>query len=168
MATKRPLVWGDDTQSLREIRDGETLVGIPGAGGGNGGGSGVTADVQAVMAGGVALKDGEVGAGDAVFLRVDDAGLLRCARASAGPDGRAADALAAQIVGDRVWFCQHGMVAGYAGLPPGGGVFLAVDAGGVTATPPWEPGQSVQRLGTALTESVILFERGVSRPILEE
>ena len=29
MVAKRPLVWGDDTQSLREIRDDETLAGIP-------------------------------------------------------------------------------------------------------------------------------------------
>ncbi len=162
MATRRPLVWGDDTQSLRELRDGETLAGVPG----QGGGGAVGAELHALMAGGVALADDDIVAGDAVYLRLDDVGRLRCARASAGPDGRAADALAAQIVGDRVWFCQHGMVAGYADLVPGGDVFLAGTAGGVTPVPPWEPGQSVQRLGAALTESIVLFERGTPRLIL--
>ena len=162
MTTRRPLVWGDDTQSLREIRDGESLAGVPAQGGG------VTAELTSLMAGGVALKDGTIKPGDAVFLRMDADGLLRCARASASAGGRPADALVAQIVGERVWFCQHGMVAGYAGLSPGNDVFLSAAAGVVTPIPPWEAGQFVQRLGTALTESIVLFERGVSRLILED
>lgn len=167
MNTHRPLVWGDDTQSLREIRDGETLVGVPASGGGDGGTVNITSTVQTVMAGGVALKDGAVGVGDALFLRVDDAGLLRCARASAAPDGRAAEAIAAQITGDRVWFCQHGLVSGYAGLTAGAPVFLAVAPGGVSTVMPLEAGHYVQRIGTAITATMIHFEPGVARLILE-
>ena len=161
MSTKRPLVWGDDTQSLREVRDGETLAGVPGQGGGT-----TVHDAPTFMAGGVARRDGAVTAGDAVYLRMDVDGLLRCARASAAEGGHPADALAALVIGDRVWFCQHGLVSGFTGLVPGMDVFLAAEAGGVTQTIPWEPGESVQRLGSAITESIVLFERGVSRLVL--
>lgn len=164
MAIRRPLVWGDDTQSLREIRDNETLAGVPGGGGGDT----TTAGVQTLMAGGVALADGTVTVGDAVYLLMDGGGNLRCRRASAGVGGTPADALAAALVGDRVWFCQHGLVSGYSGLTPGGDIFLSATAGQVTQTPPWNPGQSVQRLGTAVTESMVLFARETSRLILSE
>ena len=163
MTARRPLIWGDDTQSLREIRDNETLVGVPGQGGGGSGGG----ESPSLMAGGVVLADGAVSVGDAVYLQLDN-GALRCARASAADQGHAADALAALVVGNRVWFCQHGLVAGYSGLTPGGDVFLALAPGGVTQVPPWEPGQCVQRLGTALTDSIVLFERGAPRLILED
>jgi len=163
MSERRPLVWGDDTQSLREIRDSETLAGVPGQGGRT-----TVADSPSLIAGGVALVDGAVAAGDAVYLQLDGNGQLWCSCASAAENGHAADALAALVVGNRVWFCQHGLVSGYSGLVPGGDVFLAITPGGVTQTPPWEPGQSVQRLGEAISESIILFERGVSRLILED
>jgi hypothetical protein len=170
MALKRPLVWGDDTQSLREIRDDESLVGVPAQGGNTGGDPGVsvTANVQSVMAGGMALKDGEVKGGDAVFLRMDDAGNLRCARASAEAGGHAAEALAAQVIGDRVWFCQHCLVSGYTGLVPGAAVFLNAHPGWITMTPPNAVGQVVQRIGTAITEGMIHFAPGVARLILGE
>jgi len=164
MTALRPLVWGDDTQSLREVRDNETLAGIPS----QGGGGTVGGDSPSLMAGGVALADGTVAAGDAVYLQLDGSGSLRCARASADDQGHTADALAALVAGNRVWFCQHGLVSGYSGLTPGGDVFLSVVPGDVTQTPPWEPGQSVQRLGVAITESIVLFVRGVSRLILED
>ena len=160
MTAKRPLVWGDDTHSLREIRDGETLAGVPAQGGG------VSAELTSLMAGGVAFANGTVAAGDAVFFQIGTDGLLRCSRASAAVGGHRADALAARIVEERVWFCQHGTVAGYTGLTPGDDVFLAVTAGGLTLTPPWEPGQFVQRLGVTLTESIILFTPGAPRLIL--
>jgi hypothetical protein len=99
---------------------------------------------------------------------MDGEGLLRCVRAAAAEGGFPADALAALVVGERVWFCQHGMVSGYSGLTPDEDVFLAIDPGGVAQTPPWEPGQRVQRLGTTLTEGIILFERGTPRLILED
>jgi len=118
------------------------------------------------MAGGVAWKDGAVEPGDAVFFQIGTDGLLRCSRASAAVGGHRADALAARIAGERVWFCQHGTVAGYTGLTPGADVFLAVTAGGLTLTPPWEPGQFVQRLGVTLTESIVLFAPGAPRLIL--
>ena len=162
MAIRRPLIWGDDTQSLREVRDGETLAGVPGQGGGT-----TVHDAPAFMSGGVARRDGAVAAGDAVYLRMDADGLLRCARASAAEGGHPADALAALVIGERVWFCQHGLVSGFTGLVPGMDVFLAVETGGVTQTPPWEPGASVQRLGSAITESVVLFERGAARLMLK-
>ena len=161
MSAKRPLVWGDDTQSLREVRDGETLAGVPGQGGGT-----TVHDAPAFMSGGVAWRDGAVAAGDAVYLRMDADGLLRCVSASAAEGGHPADALAALVIGERVWFCQHGLVSGFTGLVPGMDVFLAAEAGSVTQTPPWEPGESVQRLGVAVTESIVLFERGVSRLVL--
>gem|GEM_PF-603699 len=150
MTAKRPLVWGDDTQSLREIRDNETLAGVPGEGGGT-----VSGDSPALMAGGVALADGVVARGDAIRFRMDGEGLLRCVRASAAEGGSPADALAALVVGERVWFCQHGMVSGYDGLVPGGDVFLAIDPGGVAQTPPWEPGQRVQWGRGALAGSAL-------------
>jgi len=155
--------------TLNPLSDGVIEINAASGGEGEGGAGGILP----VIAGGLALMSGEVGVGDAVFLR-EIGGKIYVQRASsdvnvAVSNPNAASAVVAQIVGADAWYCQFGQVDGYVGLTPGMNVFLRVPTTGVSNVghmPPNGTGQFVQRVGTAISTTAISVEIGASRKIL--
>ena len=118
--------------------------------------TGVGPDTQPLLA------SEALGAGALVNIW-EDSGTAKMRKADATTAGKEADAFVVEAValGAMGTAYFEGNDEHVAGLIPGRPVFLSTTAGGITQTPPTDPGNVVQRVGKATTATSFNFEPAV-------
>jgi len=110
----------------------------------------------------VSVIAGEDLTGNDLINIYNDGGTTKGRKADAD-NSRPADGWASETVGTgdtiRV-FLTATQITGMSGLTPGADYYLSTTAGGVTATAPSSSGNLRQRVGKALSATVLSFERG--------
>lgn len=104
------------------------------------------------------LTSEDIGAGSLVNI-YSDSGTAKCRKADATTAGKEANGyvLASTTSGQNATVYFEQRVTGLSGLTDGSIYYLSTTAGGYTATAPSGSGNIVQRIGRAVSDTVLLF-----------